>query len=566
MPPSDAPSPTPDVAPAKEAAGQLASELAAELADVGYALRLAPDVAFEYMSPSVERLTGWTAADYYADAGLAIANTPPDQEAEIKAAFAAPPGHVSEFTVQWIRRDGQPIWTHHRCRTAVRDDGSLIVYAAARDVTAQHEAERALAASQEMYRLLAENASDVVWRTNLEAVVEWVSPSIVSVMGWLPSDLVGGTILDHVHPDDIDEVRTATSLANEGGRVSFEARYRCKDSSYRWLEITARPLVDENGVVVGKVGSCRDVHSEIEAWHALERSEQRFRLAMESAPTGMAVLGLDSQFIEVNAELCRMLGFSQEWLLNHPLTHVVHPADEENCRGLRDEVLSGRRDTATTEVRLIDRDHAIVWAQVSLGLVRDEEGIPNSLVAQMVNITDAHDSREALRFMASHDPMTQLLNRRELLVQMSTILAHRQRGDGTMAVLFCDLDGLKQANDTLGHAAGDQLIIEAGRRIAAHVRDGDLAARIGGDEFVAALPEVHGLEDALRVAVKICDAIQEPLFVAGTEVPLGVSIGVCVARKGDDANALLRKSDAALYRAKAAGRNRIEAYDPALDD
>ena len=114
-------------------------------------------------------------------------------------------------------------------------------------------------------------------------LVEWVSPSVTSVLGWTPAEMVGTRILDHVHPDDLDRVRTATAAANDGGRVSFEARYLCKDDTYRWLEITARPLLDESGEVIGKVGSCRDVHSEIEAWHALERSEERFRLAMASA-------------------------------------------------------------------------------------------------------------------------------------------------------------------------------------------------------------------------------------------------------------------------------------------
>lgn len=552
--------------PAREATAELAAQLAEALADVVYAMRLAPDTAFEYISPSVEALTGWSADDFYRDPTIAVSNTPPEQNLQIKAAFAADPGIVTDFTVQWTRRDGHAIWTHHRCRKTVRDDGSVIVYAAARDVTAQKEAEAALAASQETYRLLAENASDVVWRTNLDAEIEWVSPSVVGVLGWLPSEMIGIPIHEHVHQEDLDEVRAATAMANEGGRVSFEARYQCKDGSYRWLEITARPLHDANGTVIGKVGSCRDVHSEVEAWHALERSEQRFRLAMESAPTGMAVLALDSEFIEVNAELARMLGYTQEWLLEHPMTHVVHPADEETCRRLRDEVLSGYRTSVTEEIRLIDRDHAVVWAQVSLALLRDEAGVPNSFVAQFVNVTEAHESREALRFMATHDPMTHLLNRRELLVQMSTILAHRGRGEAVMGVLFCDLDGLKNANDTLGHAAGDQLIMEAGRRISVQVRDGDLAARIGGDEFVVVLPEVHGIDDALRVARKISTAISAPVVAAGVEVPMSISIGVCVARTNDDATALLRKADAALYRAKASGGASIEVYDAAVDD
>lgn len=541
------------------------AELAEALADVLYTICLFPEFRFEYVSPSVEKLVGYTAAEHYADPDLSQRLAPPADLAEFGSWIAGLPDGPLEFTKPWTSKAGQQVWAQHRCRKVTREDGSVILFGAARDVTAQVEAERTATESREMYRLLAENASDMVWRTNLDAVVEWVSPSVATVMGWTPAEMIGTRILDQVHPDDIERVRNATIVANEGERVSFEARYLCKDEVYRWLEVTARPLMDANGTVIGKAGSCRDVHSEIEAWHALERSERRFRLAMESAPTGMAVLDLDGRFIEVNTELCRMLGQDQTWLLDHQLSDVLHPADDGVVLRLQEEVLSGRVPSATEELRMLRRDHAVVWAQAAIGLLRDEDGIPLSLVTQFVNVTDAHEAREALRFMATHDALTGLLNRRELLVRMSMVLAHARRGVTRMAVLFADLDGLKEVNDTLGHSAGDQLLVEAGRRIEAQVRDGDLTARLGGDEFVVVLPEVRDLDDAMAVADKISQAIAKPLYIAGTEVPLGISIGVTVAGTGDDATTLLRNADAALYRAKAGGRARIEVYHPALD-
>ena len=560
--------PAPDEVPVDETAANDAAvlaELAEALADVLYRIQFAPEFRFEYVSPSVEKLVGYSAEEHYADPLISEELADPQELAEFAGGLLGLPDGPVEFTKRWTAKDGHGVWAHHRCLKRTRADGSVVLFGAARDVTAQREAEQALARSQEQYRLLAENASDVVWRTDLDAHVEWISPSVTSVLGWSQSEMIGTRILDHVHPDDLDRVRSATAAANDGGRVSFEARYLCKDESYRWLEITARPLLDESGDVIGKIGSCRDVHSEVEAWHALERSEQRFRLAMESAPTGMAILDLDAQFIEVNTALCRMLGHEPDWLLKHDMPALVHPADETVCRRMRDDVIAGRTASVTEEIRLISRDHAVVWAQAALALLRDDEGLPRSLVAQFVNVTEAHESREALRFMATHDPLTQLLNRRELLVRMSMMLAHGRRGRSRMAVLFADLDGLKNANDTYGHSAGDQLIVEASRRIQAQVRDEDLVARIGGDEFVIVLPEVLDLDDALAVAAKVIHGIGKPLFIAGAEVPLGVSIGVAVAGSGDDATTLLRNADAALYRAKAAGRNRIEVHEPALD-
>jgi len=459
------------------AAAGIIAELAEALADVLYVIQLYPVFRFEYVSSSVERVVGHTAEEHYADPGLSERLVDPRDLHEFAMWIMSSPDGPIEFTKVWKAKDGHDVWAQHRCLKQTRLDGSVALYGAARDVTAQVAAEHALASSEEMYRLLAENASDVVWRTNTSSIVEWVSPSVVSVIGWTPDDMVGRAITELVHPEDADRVRQAGDQANDGGRVSFEARYQCKDGTYRWLEITARPVVDAEGTVIGRVGSCRDVHSEVEAWQALERSEQRFSMAMESAPIGMAVLDLEGRFIEVNVALCRMLGHETSWLLEHRISDVLHPQDGEIDFRMRDQVLSGATPSSMHEVRLLNRRREIVWVQQAVGLLRDEEDMPLSYVAQFVNVTEAREARETLRFMATHDPLTQLLNRRELLARMSSVLAHSPRGGACMAVLFADLDGLKPANDTYGHSAGDQLIVEAARRIAQAIV-GNLARRI----------------------------------------------------------------------------------------
>ncbi len=292
----------------------------------------------------------------------------------------------------------------------------------------------------------------------------------------------------------------------------------------------------------------------------MERSESRFRLAMESAPTGMALMDLDRRFVEVNPALCRMLSCDAAHLIGRRMVDILNASDDDVDLRMRDELLSGATSSATHEIRLIRTDGVMVWAQHAMGLLRDEFGVPQSYVSQFVNVTEAREAREALHFMATHDPLTQLLNRRELLARMSKVLGHAPRGGSKLAVLFADLDGLKTVNDTFGHAAGDELIIEVARRIAALVRDDDLAARIGGDEFVVVLPAVADEEGAQSVAEKVKEAVMAPLLVDGYPVPVGVSIGIAVAAAGDDPQTLLRHADSALYLAKKNGGSRIEVY------
>jgi len=545
---------------AAELAVEVGAEFSERLGDVVYALQMEPVPRFIYISPSVLHLSGYTDEEHYADPTIAIESTDPRDRPKVQEAFAAPPGSVQEFVVRWIRRDRHIIWTHHRSRKVVQDDGSVVIYAAARDVTAQVKAEAGLAASEERYRLLAENASDIVWRTDNDAILEWVSPSVEAVLGWRQYEMVGRRITDLVHADDLHRVASAGSEVNAGERVSFEARYQGKDGGHRWLEVTARPVMDEDGVVVGRVGSCRDVHSEVEAWQAMERSESRFRLAMESAPTGMALMDPDRRFVEVNPALCRMLTFDAAHLIGRRMVDILNAPDDDVDLRMRDELLSGTTTSATHEVRLIRSDGAMVWVQHAIGLLRDENGVPQSYVSQFVNVTEAREAREALHFMATHDPLTQMLNRRELLARMSKVLAHAPRGGSHLAVLFADLDGLKAVNDTFGHAAGDEIIVEVARRLSGLVRGDDLAARIGGDEFVIVLPTVSGPDGARAVARKIQEAIAEPLLVDGYPTSVGVSIGIALADAGDDPQTVLRHADSALYLAKKAGGSRSEVF------
>ena len=206
-----------------------------------------------------------------------------------------------------------------------------------------------------------------------------------------------------------------------------------------------------------------------------------------------------------------------------------------------------------------------MWVQPALGLLRDEDGLPQSFVSQFVNVTEAHEAREALRFMATHDPLTQLLNRRELLVRMSMMLAARaarpQPHGGAVR-------RPRRAQAGQRHLRPLPPATSSSSRRPAHpgpgARRGPRRRASAATSSSSCFRRCIGIDDALAVADKIIAAIAEPLFIAGEEVPLGVSIGVAVAEVGEDATTLLRNADAALYRAKTAGRNRIEVHRPDL--
>lgn len=328
--------------------------------------------------------------------------------------------------------------------------------------------------------------------------------------------------------------------------------------------VLATPLLAGSGGG-GSDGSDERIHALATAALRLARSEKLFRLAMSSAPVGMALVDLDLRFLSVNASLSRMLGRDEAWLLTHGMLDVLEPEGRWLDLAMRAELLAGRSESVSHTQHLVTATGALVVVEHSLAVLPGDDGEPQSYVSQFVDVTEAQRASEKLRFLASHDALTSLANRRELTERMGSILGHRPRTGTRLGVLFLDLDGLKPINDTLGHSAGDGLLVAAAQRIASALRSDDVVARIGGDEFVVALPSIHSIADAEAVAGKIHQALAEPIAVDGHELCITVSIGAVVADPGDDTDAVLAQADHALYRAKRAGKNRTVAYDPDLD-
>ena len=188
---------------------------------------------------------------------------------------------------------------------------------------------------------------------------------------------------------------------------------------------------------------------------------------------------------------------------------------------------------------------------------------PPELVRRVYNMLEVRllhqETREhgkMLESLALQDPLTGLANRRLLVDRMSMAVAQARRNKGHMAVVFMDLDGFKQINDTLGHGAGDILLKTVARRLTGTVREEDTVARLGGDEFVMSLPHIHGEADAARMAAKIIDAVSQPLEIEGRTVRVTTSAGIGIfPENGKDADTLMKAADGALYEAKRSGKN-----------
>jgi PAS domain S-box-containing protein len=243
-----------------------------------------------------------------------------------------------------------------------------------------------LAASELRYRLLADNSSDAILLVSGEGIIDWASPAVRTELGYEPADLVGRPHIDFVHFEDRRSVQENEQRVVEGERAVFEERFQLKSGEYRWVSVALRPFVDEAGSAAGRVAALRDVHSDVLLRDALSRSERTFRLAMDSAAQGMAVVGLHHRLIETNGALCTLVGRDARWLSDHEEDDLLHPDEVEPTRLVRDRLLNGQGDHESRTSRLVTAGGGTVWVAHGIGLLRDEYGLPLFFVCQYYDL------------------------------------------------------------------------------------------------------------------------------------------------------------------------------------
>jgi diguanylate cyclase (GGDEF)-like protein/PAS domain S-box-containing protein len=478
---------------------------------------------------------------------------------------------LAEITALWTAA----VPTEHRFTSLLLATGlaGLIGILAWSGVGPRRRLVRDLEDAEERYRAMVEQLPAVLYVADFGAEATWhyVSPRIQELLGYSAEEWLADPRLwmAHIHPDDRQRVIEDENFDGRreiGVENVSEYRMRTRDGREVWIRDEGVVIGDEHNAPAHYRGFMIDISAQKAAELALRESEEQTRLIIETASQAYVAIDASGRIIDWNAQAEATFGSSRQEALGQQLEDLIIPVGQraEHRAGMARYLATGegRLLGKRIEVTALHRDGHEFLAELTIWPVGSGDSIHFS--ALIHDITLRKQLEMQLQHQAFHDSLTGLANRALFRDRVAHALARQARSRGAVSVLFSDLDDFKTVNDSLGHDAGDQLLVAVAERLRAVMRPEDTTARFGGDEFAILLEETT--EDGTRRAAdRILEALRSPFEFHGRQVVMHASIGAAITADADtEPDDLLRQADLAMYTAKTSGKGRFAFYEPQM--
>ncbi len=466
-----------------------------------------------------------------------------------------------------------------------------------RDVSRRKQAESALRESEERYRSLFEDVPVGVYRISPSGLMMHCNRAVVELLGYPSREQLLGVDTGELYADPEDLDAWKTMMRFEDHVADFETRIRRFDGSKVWVrshtsairegrrvppkggerntapkggerntapkggERNTAPEAGGRRKVVGYRGTVEDITDRKRAEDALRTSEERFRSLVQNASDMIGILDAEAKVVYLSPASQRVLGFPpSDRLGSHGFEHI-HPKDLPRVQVMFDELLGKPGKSLRTEYRMRHAEGSWRVLESSMTNLLHNPAV-SGVVVNSRDVSDRKRAEDRLLHDALHDALTALPNRTLFMDRLAHCIDRRTRlASYRCAVLFLDLDRFKMVNDSLGHASGDQLLIQASARLGNCLRPNDTLARLGGDEFAILLDDVKDASNAVRVAKRIQTELEVPFSLDGREVYSSASIGIALSGSDGGPEDVLRDADTAMYRAKGQGRAGYAIFD-----
>jgi len=425
----------------------------------------------------------------------------------------------------------------------------------------------ALRRSEDRYRAVAESAMDAIVVIDGKGRLTYANPAVESVFGYSPGDLFERPF-SLLAPEAENLFERTTPTRGHSRERMVQIRGRHKDGRVLSLEATFGEQDEDGGVT--RTGIMRDITQREVLQRQLRTSEERYSLASRGANDGIWDWDLATNRIFFSPRWKSIVGLAENAACSSPSDWMsrIHPDDLDGVRARLAAHLDGYSEHFQAEYRILHEDGLYRWVLCRGIAVRHASGHAYRMAGSQTDITARKNAEERLIHEALHDSLTGLPNRAMLLDRLRRCLEHcRRRGARPCAVLFVDLDRFKNVNDSLGHAIGDQLLIEVASKLTRGVRPEDTVARLGGDEFAILLEHLESRQVGLDIVNRLLASLAERVEVEEHELVTTASIGfVWGDARYENPEDLLRDADMAMYRAKELGKARCEVFDSRMHD
>lgn len=530
---------------------------------------LAQDGRYVYVNQAFAHMLGYSKREMIGmDYMQIVAPEDREQQLERRSRRMAGSRRPHAFEIHYLKSDGTTRVLASVRNAAVDYNGRVASLGTVRDITEDQRRREALEEAERKYRTIFENAVTGIYRTTADGRFLEANRALAEMFGFESAREMIARLksTDELYPDPEVRRKIVEKVALEGELRGNEYQMMRRDGRRIWVSQNVRAVHDEEGRVRFFEGTLHDITARKQAEQARQRSEERYRVLVEQSHVGVFI-NQDGYYTYVNQAFAGMLGYTEEELTGMHFRDVVAPEDLESAEERYRHRQRGEPTDINHEVRMLHKDgRTRVIGSLSIS-VMSEEGGPR-MHGTVVDITSQKQFEWQLRHNATHDPLTGLGNRSLFSERLrDAIRESRSSSSSSYAVLFLDLDGFKVVNDSLGHAVGDELLIEIAHRLEKSVGDDELIARYGGDEFTVLASGVSTAEQAYTLANRLLAQFRSSFRIGRHELFSGASVGIVLGGvQYSSTDAVLRDADTAMYEAKSRGKNECVVFDASMHD